>query len=259
MKKDIKVLIGKAVDTKKDINIDFFNSPHLLVGGSTGSGKSNFLLSIISSLAKRFTPKELRLVLADPKRVEFSRFRDSQYLAKPVIMTTKEALDAVKYLEAEMESRYEDLQRAGSMNIVEYNKKKKNKMAYIFFIADEISDFMVDNKDKANKKITEYMIRLAQMARAVGIHMILSTSSPHGKVIPVMLRANLPMRLAFKMSTKKDSMFLLDRPGAEKLLGNGDGLYFGPTGRDPIKIQTPLITEKEMIKKLKVCNFQTNA
>ena len=252
MKKDIKVLIGKAVDTKKEIIIDFFNESHLLVGGCTGSGKSNFLLSVIASLTKRFTPKELRLVLADPKRVEFSRFRDSQYLDRPVIMTTKEALDAVEYLEAEMESRYEDLQREEVMNIVEYNKKKRKKMAYIFFIADEISDFMVDNKDKANKKITEHMIKLAQMARPTGIHMLLSTSSPCGKVISGLLRSNLPIRLAFKTSTKKDSIFLLERTGAEKLFGNGDGLFSGfDTGKYPIRVQTPLITEKEIAQIVK--------
>lgn len=251
MKKDIKVLIGKAVDKKKNINIDFFNEPHLLVSGCTGSGKSNFLLSIIVSLTKRFSPKELQFILADPKRVEFSQFSGSSYLHRPIITTTKKALDALKYLEKEMETRYKDLLKEGVRSIAEYNKRIKNKMVYIFFIADEISDFMVDDTNKANKKIEEHMIRIAQMGRAVGIHMILSTSRPGRRVIPLRLLVNVMPRLAFKMSTKEDSMFFLDRTGAEKLLGNGDGLYFNREDKNPTRIQVPLITEKEMIKVIK--------
>ncbi len=243
--KDLVIPIGKTIGNKI-IYIDFFDNTHLAISGSSGSGKSNFLVYLINVLTKRFSPEELKLVLADPKLVEFSIFKDSPYLMRPVIHKTTEALSSIKELLAEMEVRYQILEDTKNINIFSYNKTSKNKMPFIFFIADEISDFRLSGKDNESKIIREGLIHLLQMGKAVGINIIIATSRPCEDILPIPLLVNIFNRLAFKMATETNSKFFLDRLGAEKLTGNGEGLFCELDDKNLKIIQTPLFIEDEI-------------
>jgi len=243
--KNLVLPIGRTEG--EDIFLDFFENPHLVISGISSSGKSNFLLSLVASLMIKFNHKELKLILADPKRVEFSIFQDSPYLMKPIIQTTKKALSTAEELVIEMDKRYELLEDKGVRNIIEYNNKVKEKMPYIFFIIDEISDFMLDNKNNASKKIEEAIVSLLQKSRAIGINVFISTSRPCKKTLPGLLLANSFNRIAFRLITKSDSESILDCSGAEKLLCDGDSLFSDIDHYlKPRRIQTPLISDDEI-------------
>lgn len=237
---DLVIYFGRTAEGK-EIFADFYDLPQLLIGGCTGSGKSNFIHYLIKTLMQRFSSKEIEFVLADPKQVELLEYNNLPYLKMPLVLTTNQALTALNWLVAEMERRYEILDDAKKMNIRLYNKKIKVKMPYIFFIADEISDFMASKERGERKSIEGSFVRIAQLGRAAGIYMVLASSRLSAAVFPGLLLGSITSRLVFKTATKNDSRWLLDgRPDAEQLLGRGDALFLTHKFRDPIRLQTPL-------------------
>ena len=226
--------------------------PHVLVAGSTGSGKSVCMNTLIASLIFKYTPEELRMVLVDPKRVEMTIYKGLPHLALPVMNDSKEAHLALKWLVREMEERYEMLAHVGARDIDTYNSKIQQKreagesdalpMYYIVVLVDELADLMMVAKDQVEDSIT----RLAQMARAVGIHLVLATQRPSVEVITGIIKANFPSRIAFQVFSKVDSRTILDMNGAEALLGRGDMLYLASGAPKPLRLQGAYVTLEEI-------------
>ncbi len=227
--------------------------PHLLVAGSTGSGKTIFLNTLILSLLFRNTPKTLRLILVDPKRVEFSNYEELPHLLCPVIFDINRTCNALKWLVGEMERRLKVMSEAKARDIGSYNEivakndKKKNAeemevMPYIVIIVDELADLMVSK----GKDIEAGIVRLAQMARAAGIHLVLATQRPSVEVITGLIKANIISRVAFQVASQVDSRTILDTAGAEKLLGAGDMLFVNGEMSKPKRIQAPYVSEDEI-------------
>jgi len=246
-----------AVALGKDISGATFvaglkEMPHVIIAGSTGSGKSVCVNTLIASLIFKYTPEELRLVLVDPKRVEMTIYQGLPHLALPVMNDSKEAHLALKWLVREMEERYELLAKMGSRDIDSYNAKVAQKRAagetdqypmyYIVVLVDELADLMMVAKDQVEESIT----RLAQMARAVGIHLVLATQRPSVEVITGIIKANFPSRIAFQVASKVDSRTILDMNGAESLLGRGDMLYLPPGAPKPVRLQGAFVTIEEI-------------
>ncbi len=246
--------------------------PHMLVAGSTNTGKSVCINAILSSLLFKNSPGDLQLILVDPKRVELSFYNGIPHLLTKVIVDMNKVVNALKWSTGEMDSRYKLLEEAGAKNIVSYNEKVElgemrkitdvetgevteeplRKMPYIVIVIDELADLMATH----GKEVEGLIVRLSQMARAVGIHLILSTQRPDANVITGTIKNNIPARIAFKVSSQIDSRTILDRPGAEKLLGNGDMLYMGPGYPQPIRIQGPFVSETETRKLIKYIKNQ---
>ena len=252
-KAKLKLAIGKG--TLGDISIlDLVEMPHLLIAGTTGSGKSVSLNTIIVSLLYQLKPEEVKFVIIDPKKVEMSLYRalESHYLLKfngidESIITKKDnAILALRSLEREMDSRYDLLAEAGKRNISEYNdsmkKSKKDLMPYIILMIDELADLMMYSPRDVEAPIA----RLAQLARAVGIHLIVATQRPSVDVITGVIKANFPARIAFQVATKIDSRTILDENGADKLIGKGDMLYQKPGSPAPVRMHGAFITLKEI-------------
>ncbi len=205
---------------------DIGNMPHLLVAGATGSGKSVFINSILVSILSKSTPQDVRFIMIDPKRIELSIYNGIPHLLRPVIIEPREALETLREAIIWMELRYKEFARAGVRDIEGYNKKMKDKKPYILIIIDELSDLMMSS----GREIEDALIRLAQMARAVGIHLIIATQRPSVDVITGLIKANFPARISFQVASRHDSSTILDAVGAEKLLGKGDMLYL-PSGK----------------------------
>ena len=252
-KAKLKLAIGKG--TLGDISIlDLVEMPHLLIAGTTGSGKSVSLNTIIVSLLYQLKPEEVKFVIIDPKKVEMSLYRglENHYLLKfngidESIITKKDnAILALRSLEKEMDSRYDLLAEAGKRNISEYNdmmkKSKKDLMPYIVLMIDELADLMMYSPRDVEAPIA----RLAQLARAVGIHLIVATQRPSVDVITGVIKANFPARIAFQVATKIDSRTILDENGADKLIGKGDMLYQKPGSPAPVRMHGAFITLKEI-------------
>ena len=226
--------------------------PHVLIAGSTGSGKSVCVNTFIASLILKYNPEELRMVLIDPKRVEMSIYQGLPHLALPVVNDPKEAHLALKWLVREMEERYGLLAHVGARDIDTYNSKILQKreagetdqypMYYIVVLVDELADLMMTAKDQVEDSIT----RLAQMARAVGIHLVLATQRPSVEVITGIIKANFPSRIAFQVFSKVDSRTILDTNGAEALLGRGDMLYLPSGAPKPLRLQGAYVTLEEI-------------
>ena len=215
--------------------------PHILIAGATGSGKSVFLNAIITSLLYKATPKEIRFIMIDPKRIELSVYNGIPHLIRSVINDQSTALQyLLKSLEC-MEQRYKEFARVGVRNIQGYNNKIKDKKPYIFIIIDELADLMM----RSGKDVENAVIRLAQMSRAVGIHLILATQRPSVDVITGLIKANFPARVAFQVASGHDSKTILDAKGAEKLLGNGDMLFVPPDEGVAKRLHGPYITVEE--------------
>jgi len=215
--------------------------PHILIAGATGSGKSVFINSIITSLLYKTTPKEIRFILIDPKRIELSVYNGIPHLIRGVISDQSTALQyLLKSLEC-MEQRYKEFARVGVRNIQGYNSKIKDKKPYIFIIIDELADLMM----RSGRDVENAVIRLAQMSRAVGIHLILATQRPSVDVITGLIKANFPARVAFQVASGHDSKTILDARGAEKLLGNGDMLFVPPDEGVAKRLHGPYITVEE--------------
>ncbi len=216
--------------------------PHLLIAGATGSGKSVCINSLIVSLLYQKSPDELKFILVDPKRVELPSYNNIPYLLTPVITDVKKTINALKWTVAEMERRFETLSKVGKRNIEAFNQGNPDKLPYIVFVIDELADLMTT----AANDVEGGIVRLAQMARAVGIHLVLATQRPSTDVITGLIKANIPARIAFSVASLIDSRTILDASGAEKLVGRGDMLYLGPEVSKPKRIQGVFLTDEEI-------------
>ena len=227
--------------------------PHVLIAGSTGSGKSVILNAWISTFLVRTKPDELRMILVDPKRVEFTFYNGIPHLLTEVIVESDKIISALKWTVGEMEERYKEFAKMGVRNLEGYNSLPDvEKKPYILFVIDELADLMIFAPGDAEDLIT----RIAQMARATGIHLILATQRPSVDVITGLMKANIPARIAFNVSSMIDSRVIIDMPGAEKLLGKGDMLFLPPDQAKPRRIQGPYITEKEVNQVVKFLRVQ---
>lgn len=223
---------------------DLARMPHLLIAGSTGSGKSVSVHSFLMGLLYKNTPLSLRLLLVDPKRVELAHYQDIPHLLTPVITESKETIAALRWAVKEMDGRYKILQAARKRDIVSYNSSSDEFMPYIVIVIDELADLMA----AFGREVEASIIRLAQMARAVGIHLVLSTQRPSVEVITGLIKANITSRIAFQVASQIDSRTILDAAGAEKLLGNGDMLFLAGDVAKPRRIQGAFVSELEVKK-----------
>lgn len=228
--------------------------PHALIAGTTGSGKSVLLNAWISTFLYRTRPEELRLILVDPKRVELTLYNGIPHLLTEVIVDGDKIISALRWTINEMTERYKAFSQAGVRNMESYNSLEGiEKKPYIIFIIDELADLMIFAPGEAEELIT----RIAQMARATGIHLLLATQRPSVDVITGLMKANIPTRVAFNVSSMIDSRVIIDMPGAEKLLGKGDMLFLPPDQAKPRRIQGPFITEREVNELVKFLKAQS--
>jgi DNA segregation ATPase FtsK/SpoIIIE, S-DNA-T family len=239
-----KLSIGLGLDVSgKPVIDDIARMPHVLVAGATGSGKSVLINSIIASILFRASPDEVKLILVDPKRVELTQFNGIPHLLTPVIVEPEQVVSALKWAISEMERRYKEFAKAGARNIESYNEISGfQSLPYIVIIIDELADIMLFAPSEVEDTIT----RIAQMARATGIHLIVSTQRPSVDVITGLIKANIPCRIAFNVSSMVDSRVIIDMPGAEKMLGKGDMLYIPPNQAKPTRIQGPYVSDNEI-------------
>ena len=237
-------IVGRDVSGEPHF-ADISKMPHLLIAGTTGSGKSVTIHSLIISLLYRNSPETLRLILIDPKRVELTTYADIPHLIAPVITEGKKAIGALRWAISEMDRRYDVLMAAGARDIKSYNGSGKNdKLHYIVIVIDEMADLM----SVYGREVESAIVRLAQMARATGIHLVLSTQRPSVQVITGLIKANIPTRIALQVPSQVDSRTILDTSGAEKLLGAGDMLFTSAEFSKPKRIQGTYVTEEEVHK-----------
>jgi S-DNA-T family DNA segregation ATPase FtsK/SpoIIIE len=250
----LTLALGKTIHGEPYVT-DLATMPHLLIAGSTGTGKSVGLNAMLTSLLYRATPDEVRFIMIDPKRLELGMYEEIPHLLSPVVVDPKKAANALRWAVREMEERYKTLAKEGVRNIEQYNRNARNVIAergtadeeapkplpFIVVVIDELADLMM----VASNEVEESIARLAQMARAVGIHLILATQRPSVDVITGLIKANLPSRISFRVSSKIDSRTILDGNGAEQLLGKGDMLFLPPASSRAIRLHGPYISEQE--------------
>ena len=260
----LSMALGKGIHGDPIVG-DLATMPHLLIAGSTGAGKSVSVNAMLSSVLFRATPDEVRLIMIDPKRLELGMYEDIPHLLTPVVVDPKQAANALRWAVREMEERYKSLAKIGVRNIEQYNRNVRGMLAEqpdakapdgselhtlpcIIVVIDELADLMM----VAGKEVEESIARLAQMARAVGIHLILATQRPSVDVITGVIKANLPARIAFRVASRIDSRTILDGNGAEQLLGKGDMLLLPPSSSRYLRIHGPYISEQETAR---LCSF----
>jgi S-DNA-T family DNA segregation ATPase FtsK/SpoIIIE len=250
----LTLALGKTIHGEPYVT-DLATMPHLLIAGSTGTGKSVGLNSMLTSILYRATPDDVRMIMIDPKRLELGMYEDIPHLLSPVVVDPKKANNALRWAVREMEERYKTLAAEGVRNIEQYNRNVRNilqergadaedapkTLPFIVVVIDELADLMM----VASNEVEESICRLAQMARAVGIHLILATQRPSVDVITGLIKANLPSRISFRVSSKIDSRTILDSNGAEQLLGKGDMLFLPPASSRSIRLHGPYISEQE--------------
>ncbi len=250
----LSVVLGKTIHGEPYV-ADLATMPHLLIAGSTGMGKSVGLNAMLASILFRATPDDVRLIMVDPKRLELGMYEEIPHLLTPVVVEPKKAANALRWAVREMEERYKTLAAVGVRNIEQYNRNMRAQMAdsdgeaapqarplpFIVVVVDELADLMM----VAGNEVEESICRLAQMARAVGIHLILATQRPSVDVITGLIKANLPSRISFKVMSKIDSRTILDSNGAEQLLGKGDMLFLPPASSRYLRLHGPYISEQE--------------
>jgi S-DNA-T family DNA segregation ATPase FtsK/SpoIIIE len=250
----LTLALGKTIHGEPYL-ADLATMPHLLIAGSTGTGKSVGLNAMLTSLLYRATPDEVRFIMIDPKRLELGMYEEIPHLLSPVVVDPKKAANALRWAVREMEERYKTLAAEGVRNIEQYNRNIRHVIAergsadaeapkllpFVVVVIDELADLMM----VASNEVEESICRLAQMARAVGIHLILATQRPSVDVITGLIKANLPSRISFRVSSKTDSRTILDGNGAEQLLGKGDMLFLPPASSRAIRLHGPYISEQE--------------
>jgi S-DNA-T family DNA segregation ATPase FtsK/SpoIIIE len=260
----LSMALGKGIHGDPIVG-DLATMPHLLIAGSTGAGKSVSVNAMLSSVLFRATPEDVRLILIDPKRLELGMYEGIPHLLTPVVVDPKQAANALRWAVREMEERYKSLAKIGVRNIEQYNRNVRGMLGeqpdakapdgselrtlpFVIVVIDELADLMM----VAGKEVEESIARLAQMARAVGIHLILATQRPSVDVITGVIKANLPARIAFRVTTRIDSRTILDGNGAEQLLGKGDMLLLPPSSSRYVRIHGPYISEQETAR---LCSF----
>jgi S-DNA-T family DNA segregation ATPase FtsK/SpoIIIE len=242
-KTKLAVALGRDVAGRPQ-TADLAKMPHLLIAGATGTGKSVAINSLFISLLYRNTPQDVKFIVIDPKRVELGIYNGIPHLLTPAITETEKAVNALKWAVAEMERRYKLLEAAGKRNILDYNEASPLPLPYIVIIVDELADLMA----VAQADVEATIVRLAQMARAIGIHLVLATQRPSVEVITGLIKANITSRVAFAVASQVDSRTIIDSSGAEKLLGNGDMLFVSADFTKPKRVQGAYVGEKEVRK-----------
>jgi S-DNA-T family DNA segregation ATPase FtsK/SpoIIIE len=241
-KSKLAVSLGLDVSGKSVVS-SLDRMPHILVAGSTGSGKSVLLHSFINTLLYRNSPQELKLILVDPKRVELPQYSGIPHLLTPVIVEPEKALPSLKWTISEMDRRYRLFENAKVRNIKAYNESLGfQALPYIVIVVDELADLMM----LAPVEVEKSICRLAQMSRATGVHLVLATQRPSVDVLTGLIKANIPCRIAFNVISQVDSRVIIDQGGAEKLLGRGDMLYVPPDASKPTRLQGAYVTDKEI-------------
>ena len=238
----IPICIGKDITGNTKV-VDLSKMPHLLVAGTTGSGKSVFINSLLTSMLYQFEPSELRLILIDPKMIELSVYNDIPHLLTPVVTEPRKSIIALKWVCNEMENRYQLMNEVGCRSLENFNDQTDEKMPFIVVVIDEMADLMMT----AGKEVEHYVQRLAQKARACGIHLVMATQRPSVDIITGSIKANFPSRISFQVASKYDSRTILGEVGAEQLLGNGDMLMM-INGSGIIRYQSAFMSDKEVQK-----------
>jgi S-DNA-T family DNA segregation ATPase FtsK/SpoIIIE len=241
----LRFALGKDV-SGASVSADLASMPHLLIAGTTGSGKSVCVNAILSCLLINNTPDDLRLILVDPKRVELTGYNGVPHLLAPVVVDVDKVTGALQWMLREMDNRYHKFAQLGARNIIDFNSRLtargERKIPYLVVVIDELADLMMLAPDETERSIT----RLAQLARATGIHMIIATQRPSVDVLTGLIKANFPARIAFAVASGVDSRVILDQPGAERLLGRGDMLFQAPDAPAPVRLQGVFVSEGEI-------------